>query len=246
VSGSPAERMVRSPERACDRVLVDRAAEGRTRRATGSRRLQHLASGGEGEPLMVEMPRDDRTPTRERILAATLDVLGRAGPRRLSLSDVAAAAGVSRPTLYRWFPSKEALLGAFGAYEQAQFDAGIAAVIAGLAETDRLEAVLRFIVDFQQSSSLSRMVEVEPEYVLHQMARVLPMTRERLLRYFPGPNRFTIAAVVTRIALSHMLLPDEDADLFLAELRSAAGLDAAPARSRRRRTPARRLSSRAR
>src|SRR5215510_6965760 len=107
------------------------------------------------------MPRADTgTPTHERILAATLEVLGRAGPRRLSLSDVAAAAGVSRPTLYRWFPSKEALLEAFGAYEQAKFDAGIAAVIAGLAKTDRLEAVLRFIVDFQQSSSLSRMVEV--------------------------------------------------------------------------------------
>src|SRR5262245_64908490 len=115
------------------------------------------------------MSRADRTPTRERILASTLDVLGRAGPRRLSLSEVAAAAGVSRPTLYRWFPSKEALLEAFGAYEQEQFDAGIAAVVAGLPRADRLEGVLRFIVDFQQSSSLSRMVEVEPEYVLHQM-----------------------------------------------------------------------------
>jgi AcrR family transcriptional regulator len=188
------------------------------------------------------MAQVDGTSTSERILAATLDVLGRAGPRRLSLSDVAAAAGVSRPTLYRWFPSKEALLEAFGAYEQAKFDAGIAAVIAGVARTDRLGAVLRFIVDFQQSSSLSRMVEIEPEYVLQQMARVLPITRERLLPYFPRPNRFTIATVVTRIALSHMLLPDDDTDLFLAELRSAAGLDAGRGRSRRRRTAARRLS----
>jgi AcrR family transcriptional regulator len=186
------------------------------------------------------MARADRTSTSERILAATLDVLGRAGPRRLSLSDVAAAAGVSRPTLYRWFPSKQALLEAFGAYEQAKFDAGTAAVIVGLARTDRLEAVLRFIVDFQQSSSLSRMVEIEPEYVLQQMARVLPITRERLLPYFPGRNRFTIATVVTRIALSHMLLPDDDTNLFLAELRSAAGLDAGRSRARRRRIPARR------
>jgi hypothetical protein len=86
------------------------------------------------------------------------------------------------------------------------------------------------------------MVEVEPEYVLHQMARVLPITRKRLLPYFPDPNGFTIATVVTRIALSHMLLPEDDTDLFLAELRSAAGLDAGRARSRRRRTPARRFS----
>jgi AcrR family transcriptional regulator len=190
------------------------------------------------------MGRANGTPTSERILAATLGVLGRAGPRRLSLSAVAAAARISRPTLYRWFPSKEALLEAFGAYEQAKFDAGIAAAIAiaGLAKTERLEAVLRFIVDFQQSSSLSRMVEVEPEYVLRQMARVLPITRERLLPYFPGPNGFTIATVVTRIALSHMLLPDDEPDLFLAELRSAAALDDVRARSRRRRTPDRRGS----
>jgi len=67
--------------------------------------------------LTVEVPGAERTPTRERILAVTLEVLGRAGPRRLSLSDVAVAAGVSPPTLYRWFASKEALLGAFGAYE---------------------------------------------------------------------------------------------------------------------------------
>jgi AcrR family transcriptional regulator len=179
--------------------------------------------------------------TRERILDATLEVLARSGPRKLSLSAVAAAAGVSRPTLYRWFESKEALLEAFGAHEQAAFDAGIAAVIAGVAKTDRLEAALRFIVDFQRLSSLSRMVEVEPEYVLHQMARVLPITRRRLLPYFPGPNGFTIATVVTRIALSHMLLPDDDTDLFLAELRSAAGLDTGRARFRHRRPLARRF-----
>jgi AcrR family transcriptional regulator len=186
------------------------------------------------------MAKPDLRTTRERILDATLEVLGRSGPRRLSLSAVAAAAGVSRPTLYRWFESKEALLKAFGAHEQAAFDAGIAAVIAGRAKTDRLAAVLRFIVDFQRSSSLSRMVEVEPEYVLDQMARALPITRKRLLPYFSGPNGFTIATVVTRIALSHMLLPDDDTDLFLAELRSAAGLDAGRARARRGRTPARR------
>ena len=70
------------------------------------------------------MDEGDTTPTSDRILDATLAVLGRAGPRRLSLSDVASAAGVSRPTLYRWFPSKEALLEAFGAYGAFQPRAG--------------------------------------------------------------------------------------------------------------------------
>src|SRR5262245_4940339 len=137
--------------------------------------------------------------TNERILEATLEVLARSGPRKLSLSDVAAAAGVSRPTLYRWFPSKEALLDAFGRYEQHKYDAGIAAAIVGLEGEARLDAVLRHIVDFQYSYSLRRVVDVEPEHVVQQMTRVLPIMRDRLLPLFPGRDGRTTASVVTRV-----------------------------------------------
>jgi AcrR family transcriptional regulator len=178
------------------------------------------------------MDEDVEPSTRERILEATLEVLSRSGTRKLSLSDVATEAGVSRPTLYRWFPSKEALLKAFGLHEQAKYDAGIAAAIADVDERDRLDAVLQFIVEFQSTYSLRRIVDIEPGHALGQMKRVLPITRERLLPYFTGPDAFTTAAVVTRIAISHLLLPEDDPDLFLAELRSAAGID--PSRSRRR------------
>ncbi|MGH9206016.1 MAG: TetR/AcrR family transcriptional regulator [Acidimicrobiales bacterium] len=164
-------------------------------------------------------------PTSERILEATLEVLSSEGPQRLSLSAVATAAGVSRPTLYRWFPSKGALLAAFGLFEQEKFDTGIAVAIAGLDGSERLEAVLRFIVEYQHSSSLARIVAIEPGHVVQQMTRVLPIMRDRLLEFFPGVDRLTVASVVTRIALSHALIPDDDPDLFLAELRSAAGLD---------------------
>jgi len=181
--------------------------------------------------------------TRERILDATLEVLARSGPRKLSLSAVAAAAAVSRPTLYRWFPSKKALLDAFGRYEQRKYDDGIADAVAGLEGEARLETVLRFIVEFQHSYSLRRLVDVEPEHVVHQMTRVLQIMRDRLLPHFPGPEGFTVASVVTRIALSHALIPDDDPELFYAELRHAAGLDIrnpkTPRRDRRR--PLRRM-----
>jgi len=163
--------------------------------------------------------------TRERILEATVEVLARSGPRKLSLSAVADAARVSRPTLYRWFPSKKALLDAFGRYEQRKYDDGIADAVAGLEGEPRLEAVLRFIVEFQHAYSLRRLVDVEPEHVVYQMTRVLPIMRDRLLPHFPSPEGFTVASVVTRIALSHALIPDDDPELFYAELRYAAGLD---------------------
>ena len=88
----------------------------------------------------------DMGATSERILEATLEVLARSGPSKLSLSDVAAAAGVSRPTLYRWFPSKESLLDEFGRYEQRKYDSGIAAAVAGLQGNARLEAVFHVSV----------------------------------------------------------------------------------------------------
>ena len=56
--------------------------------------------------------------TRQRILAATAEVLGRNGMTKLSLSEVALQAGVSRPTLYRWFDSKRDLLDAFVVWER--------------------------------------------------------------------------------------------------------------------------------
>jgi AcrR family transcriptional regulator len=166
----------------------------------------------------------DERPTAVRILDAAAEVLARTGPRRLSLSDVAAEAGVSRPTLYKWFPSKEMLLEAFGRHEQQKYDAGIAAVIAGLGDDQRLDAVLEFIVEFQHSYSLRRMVDVEPEHVLTQMARVLPIMRGRLEALFPRPDGGTVASIVTRIALSHALLPDDDPAAFLHELRTAASV----------------------
>jgi AcrR family transcriptional regulator len=190
---------------------------------------------------------DIRT-TSECILEATLEVLAHSGPRKLSLSEVAIAAGVSRPTLYRWFPSKEALLDAFGRYERQKYDAGISAAVAGLEGEARLEAVLRFIVEFQHSYSLRRLVDVEPEHVVHQMTRVLPIMRDRLLPHFPAPEGRTIASVVTRIALSHALIPEDDPELFYAELRHAAGLEIGKRKSRRldRRRPLRRISGRKR
>jgi AcrR family transcriptional regulator len=188
----------------------------------------------------------DEATTSERILEATLEVLARSGPRKLSLSDVAATAGVSRPTLYYWFASKETLLDAFGRYEQQKYDAGIAAAVAGLEGDERLDAVLRFIVEFQHAYSLRRMVDVEPEHVVHQMTRVLPIMRDRLLPHFPGPDGHIVASVIARIALSHALIPDDNADQFAAELRHAAGLDVGHnARTRSRNRAARRPTAEA-
>ena len=167
------------------------------------------------------------TSTRQRILVATAEVLGRNGKTKLSLSEVATQAGVSRPTLYRWFASKEELLSAFSRYERQVFESGLFRATAGLRGTDKLDAALRFIVDYQHSYSGVRMVDVEPEHVIAQVSRAIPQMREGLERLLPGPNAAVKAATVIRIAISHYIVRSDDAEQFLAQLRHAVGIRAA-------------------
>jgi AcrR family transcriptional regulator len=166
----------------------------------------------------------DDSSTRNRILAATAEVMGRSGQTKLSLSEVALQAGVSRPTLYRWFSSKQELLDGFGRYERDMFDTGISQATAGLRGTEKLDAALRFIVAYQQSYSGVRLIDIEPEVVIAQLGRVIPVIRARLLRLLSGPNAGVKAATAVRVAVSHYIVRSDDGDQFLAQLRHAVGI----------------------
>jgi TetR/AcrR family transcriptional regulator, repressor for uid operon len=166
--------------------------------------------------------------TRERILAATAEVMGRNGMTKLSLSEVALQAGVSRPTLYRWFGSKTELLDAYVVWERTLYERAMTEAVAGLAPRDRLDAVLRVIAMGQQSYPGLRMVDIEPAQVITKLSEFIPLMRERLERLMPGPNGADAAATVVRVAISHYLVRSDDADGFLAQLRHAAGVTRRP------------------
>jgi AcrR family transcriptional regulator len=160
--------------------------------------------------------------TRQRILAAASEVLGRNGMTKLSLSEVALQAGVSRPTLYRWFDSKRDLLDAFVVWERQYYERAVAEAIAGLPTSERLDAALRVIVEYQQSYPGLRMVDIEPAQVIRRLSRVIPLMRERLERLAHGSDAPLAVATAVRVAVAHYLVrSDDDAD-FLAQLRHAA------------------------
>src|SRR5919109_4475301 len=73
-----------------------------TVRVTMSEPERRSAADAEGEAAL----RADALASRERILEAAASL---AGDRRMSMVEVAAAAGVGRSTLYRHFPSRQAL-----------------------------------------------------------------------------------------------------------------------------------------
>jgi AcrR family transcriptional regulator len=172
--------------------------------------------------------------TRVRLLEATKAALGRTGMRKLTLTDVATTAGVSRPTLYRYFPTKSDLLAALAVHEQQRFDDGVAAAVKGRTGVDRLDAAMRFVVAFQQDYPIQLLVDTEPEFVLAQVAAALPAMRATLIPLFKDlkasgaidavASPFEIADLVVRTALSHFLIPGKGPAQELRELRHAAGL----------------------
>ncbi|OBI78224.1 TetR family transcriptional regulator [Mycobacterium sp. E740] len=165
---------------------------------------------------------DADSPTRERILAATAEVLGRHGMTKLSLSEVATQAQVSRPTLYRWFASKRDLLDAFVIWERQYYERAVAQATADLPVDERLDAALRVIVEYQQSYPGLRMIDIEPEQVIKRLSRVIPLMRQRLERLATGPDAALAVATAVRVAVSHYLVRSDDDEDFLAQLRYAA------------------------
>jgi AcrR family transcriptional regulator len=80
--------------------------------------------------------------SRRAILAAALDLVAEVGYAKLSIEGIAAAAGVGKQTIYRWWPSKGSLL--FDAFlTLAEGQDGEAA---GLPDTGDLAADLKLVL----------------------------------------------------------------------------------------------------
>jgi AcrR family transcriptional regulator len=90
------------------------------------------------------MPTSARRSERSRraILTAALDLVEEAGYAKLSIEGIAARAGVGKQTIYRWWPSKGAvLLDALLALSEDQ-----AGEVAPLPDTGDLEADLKLVL----------------------------------------------------------------------------------------------------
>src|ERR671923_968724 len=82
----------------------------------GKVKLIGLPMSSAPQPAPLQPPRP-RQALQERVAAAILEAAARVlavGGEQASMNDVAAAAGVARATLYRYFPSRQALLDELG------------------------------------------------------------------------------------------------------------------------------------
>jgi AcrR family transcriptional regulator len=170
----------------------------------------------------------------DRILDAARRLLLGAGARKLSLSDVASLAGVSRPTIYRYFASKEDLIDALGRQERRRFDATMEQAMSGVAGVARWEAAIDVVVSFVEDQPPGRQLDLDPGFALEQMAQALPMITERLTAVVQQCVREDgidaavsargLAGAIARVALSHYMFPDTDSTAVRRQIRAAAGL----------------------
>src|ERR1700759_5708295 len=104
------------------------------------------------------------------ILDAARRVAAR-GPVKLTLSAVAEEAGVSRPTLYRWYPTKTVLLAALTAYEVELFDKGLKeAIERQRTGARRVDAALRYLICYLDNSLGASAVGADADFALQSLA----------------------------------------------------------------------------
>ena len=170
----------------------------------------------------------------DRILDAARRLVFRTGAKKLSLSDVAALAGVSRPTIYRYFVSKEDLIDALGKREYRRFNAAMDTAMVGVTGVARLEAAVDVVATFVEEQPPGRLLDLEPGFAHEQMAQALPMMTDGLMVVVrqcareggiaTGVDPAELAGAIARTALSHYTFPDTDSNAARRQLRAAAGL----------------------
>lgn len=168
-------------------------------------------------------PEAELSPSVIRILSGALAAIAARGVKRLSMSDIIDASGVSRGTLYRYFSSKDQVLAAVAEFVCAGFESGIREAGRGIDDPiERLRAVMQFYDAYTDENSPGRIFEVEPAFHLaffrsrfgrykRAVLDALDPTFDHLDMILGAPlNRDAFAELLVRIQLSTLLIPAGD------------------------------------
>lgn len=159
------------------------------------------------------------------ILDAAQRVFEQYGARRANVEDVARAAGVSRSTLYRAYPNKEALLDAVLMRQLGDFMAELDRVASGLPPQEAVvECFTRGIALTREIPLLARLVETEPEIITgagassHSSlvlgtADQVAKTLRRSGATMPDDELHVVAELMLRLAYTYLLNPRGNLDL---------------------------------
>lgn len=172
--------------------------------------------------LATQLPDDE---TADRILAAAHDQAEDFGLRRFTIDDVARRVGLSRVTIYRYFPKKDQLLDALLMRELNRFLTKVDAVVAAQPTSDaKLTEGVFFALEFlREHRLLNRMLRTEPELLLPHLtvkgSALLAAAREWVAGHIraevsaghvalPEPDIDVISELVVRVVISLVLTPE--------------------------------------
>jgi TetR/AcrR family transcriptional regulator len=159
------------------------------------------------------------------ILDAAQHVFEQYGARRANVEDVARAAGVSRSTLYRAYPTKEALLQAVLDREVDEFFDQLDVLASGLPPREAIiECFTAGIALTHEVPLLARLVETEPEIitgvggsaqasVILGSAHRVAGTLRRSGATMPDDELHVVAELMLRIAYTYLLNPHGAVDM---------------------------------
>ena len=163
------------------------------------------------------------SPSVIKILGGALDAIASRGVRRLSMSDIIDASGVSRGTLYRYFSNKDEVLAAVSEFVCTGFENGIREAGQGIADPiERFRAVMQFYARYTNENSPDRVFEVEPAFHLaffrSRFARYKVAVQDALDPVFDhldaligeAINRDAFVETLVRTQLSTLLVPASD------------------------------------
>jgi AcrR family transcriptional regulator len=178
------------------------------------------------------------TGVRDRILAAAVEAAAVHGLARLSVADVAKRAGLSRPTLYKHFPSKDALVAAAVQREATAMIDAVAVVVDGIDEPRAaLEAGMLLALHLvRRHPLLDRVVRTEPEALVPLLTTdASPVTAairepvERMVtRKLPHLDVVVVrrlADMLARLVVSYALNPPDDPPEVVAAVLAATITD---------------------
>ena len=117
--------------------------------------------------------------TRERILEGTRAAIARHGLAKLGMTDVSHSCGLSRGTVYRYFPTREKLLLELVAHESDRFRGRLLAELeAAEPGADRVRAAIEHAARLtQEHPVLQRLLETDAAFVLGVIREQLPLIR---------------------------------------------------------------------
>ena len=132
------------------------------------------------EPAPLHPPRR-RQALQERVTAAILEAAARVlatGGEQASMNDVAAAAGVARATLYRYFPSRQALLDELARVAAEEAGARLASARVGeLAAEEGVRRAVRALIEAGDPFTVIARERVRPDPEQFEQRVLEPLRR---------------------------------------------------------------------